>query len=326
MVTAFYLCAAPDRVCLISTNKPRRFLWKKGLSVIDKSSAIIDGVAFLTTLKQNYHLSSLLTVIIAFIGSWDSIFIDSRFGFTEFFPLIYVTVTVLFSSVLPPLFLTIIIAFVQLAVLNVLIFNSPALMAKNWPSFISFVLITSVLGIVANYISSYQLKRFKESSIRDHLTGLLNRRYFDATLEDKIQRGASKGFTYGVMLMDIDNFKGYNDQYSHATGDIILQRVASFLSETLERHAIVCRHGGDEFAIIIPDTSQAQLYDVAQNLRAEIKDVNITDICQAGKNLSLSIGLALFPENGNIAEDLMAHADRNLMLAKELGKNQVMPR
>ncbi len=227
---------------------------------------------------------------------------------------------------LPPLFLTIIIAFVQLAVLNVLIFNSPALMAKNWPSFISFVLITSVLGIVANYISSYQLKRFKESSIRDHLTGLLNRRYFDATLEDKIQRGASKGFTYGVMLMDIDNFKDYNDQYSHATGDIILQRVASFLSETLERHAIVCRHGGDEFAIIIPDTSQAQLYDVAQNLRAEIKDVNITDICQAGKNLSLSIGLALFPENGNIAEDLMAHADRNLMLAKELGKNQVMPR
>jgi len=229
------------------------------------------------------------------------------------------------SSVLLPLFITIIIATLQLAVLTVLITNSPALMAKNWSSFIAYVLITSVLSIVANYISSYQLKRFKESSIRDHLTGLLNRRYFDATLEDKIVRGTSKGFTYGVMLMDIDNFKRYNDQYSHATGDVILQRVALFLSDTLERHAIVCRHGGDEFAIIISDTGQAHLYAIAEKLRLEVKAVDLTDTCKAGEQISLSIGLALVPKNGKTVETLMAYADRNLMLAKELGKDRVMP-
>jgi diguanylate cyclase (GGDEF)-like protein len=286
----------------------------------------IDGVAYIATLKNMYRLSSILTVALSLIGTWGSIYIDSRLGLTEFFPLIYVTITVLLSSVLLPLLITIIIASVQLVVLITILSNTPALMAYNWASFISFVLILSVLSIVANYISSYQLKRFKENSIRDHLTGLLNRRYFDVTLEDKVDRGESKGIVYGIMLMDIDNFKKYNDQYNHATGDIILQKVSSFLVGTLEASAIACRYGGDEFAIIIIDTDYAQLYEIAQNLRTKVKNVDITDTCKTGEQLSISIGLALFPENGNTPELLMAHADRNLMVAKELGKDLVMPR
>lgn len=286
---------------------------------------LIDILAYGATLQKNYKLSSLLTVALALVGSWGAIFIDSQFGYTEFFPLIYITVPVLLSSLLLALPLTVLLAFLQQAALIVIVFNSPALLAKNWPSFIAFVFIASVLCIVANYISSYQLKQFKESSIRDHLTGLLNRRYFDVTLDYKIQRGASRGFTYGVMLMDIDNFKGFNDRYSHAIGDMILQRVASFLSDSLDRHAIVCRHGGDEFAIIIPDTNDKQLFELAEKLRTEIKELNITDICQPQEILSLSIGLALFPKNEITVVDLMDHADRNLMLAKELGKDRVMP-
>ncbi len=287
---------------------------------------IIDSIAYIATLKQNYRLSSLLTVALALIGSWGSIFIDSQLGLTEFFPLIYVTITVLLSSVLLPLLITILLATVQLAVLIVLLCNTPALMTYNWPSFITYVLITSVLSIVANYISSYQLKRFKENSIRDHLTGLLNRRYFDVTLEDMVSRSTSKGFTNGILLMDIDNFKKYNDQYNHTTGDIILQRVASFLLDSLGGHAIVCRYGGDEFAVIIFNTDFAQLFEIAQTLRMQVKTVDMTDMCKMGEQLSLSIGLSLFPENGNTSDVLMEHADRNLMLAKELGKDRVMPR
>ena len=286
---------------------------------------VIDVIAFISTLQHHYRLSSFLTVILAFIGSWGSIYIDSRVGFTEFFPLIYVTVTVLFSSVLLPLFITITIASLQLVVLIVIIVNSPLLLTNNWSSFLAYVLITSVLSIVANYISSYQLKHFKENSIRDHLTGLLNRRYFDVSLDDKLQHGVPNGFTYGIMLMDIDNFKTYNDQYNHATGDIILQRVASYLSDALETYAIVCRHGGDEFAIIIPNSPSADVYAMAEKLRVGIKTVDITDICQTGVHLSLSIGLAMAPENGTTSDEVMAHADRNLMLAKELGKDRVGP-
>ncbi|MBI9093415.1 MAG: GGDEF domain-containing protein [Sphaerochaeta sp.] len=286
----------------------------------------IDGIAYFGTLKNMYRLSSILTVSLSLIGSWGSIYIDSRLGITEFFPLIYVTITVLLSSLLLPILSTIILASVQLVVLISILSTTPALRAHNWASFIFFVLFTSVLSIVANYISSYHLKQFKENSIRDHLTGLLNRRYFDGTLEDKVHRGESKGMTYGVMLMDVDNFKKFNDQYNHATGDIILQRVSSFLVDTLEASAIACRYGGDEFAIMIIDTDYARLYGIAQDLRTEVKNVDITDTCKTGEKLSISIGLALFPENGNTTDLLMAHADRNLMEAKKLGKDLVMPR
>lgn len=286
---------------------------------------LIDALAYLFAKRQNYKMSSLLTVAMAMIGTWGAILIDSRFGFTEFFPLIYVTVSVLVSSVLLPLLLTIGIASVQLVALTVIIFHSPVLLGYNWPSFISYVLIASVICIVANYVSSYQIKRFQQSSVRDHLTGLLNRRYFDVTLEDKVKRGGPKAYTYGVMLLDIDNFKKYNDRYSHATGDIILQRVASFLSDALGLHSVVCRYGGDEFAIIISNIDHARLSETAEMLRQEIKTMDITDFCPEEGQVSISIGLALFPHDGKTAEDLMAQADRNLLLAKELGKDRVMP-
>ncbi len=288
--------------------------------------AVIDILAYWAAARQRVRLSSLLIIALSLIGSWTSIIIDSRLGLTEFFPLIYVTITVLLSGVLLPIVHTIILAAVQLMVLTYVVLHSPALMQLNWASFLSYVLIVSVLCIVANYISTHQLKSFQESSIRDHLTRLLNRRYFDATLEDQVQRGILRDFTYGVMLMDIDNFKKYNDSYGHATGDIILQRVATFLSEDLDRHAIVCRYGGDEFAIILPDTNHRQLYAVAEMLRTDVKTLDITDVCNAQDKLSLSIGLAMFPDNGETADALMEHADRNLMLAKKLGKDRVMPR
>lgn len=213
----------------------------------------------------------------------------------------------------------------QITALSILVFASPSLLAQNWPSFISYVLIVSVMSIVANYISSYQLKRFKETSIRDHLTGLLNRRYFDVTLEDRVKRGISKSYAYGVMLLDIDNFKKYTDQYSHATGDSILQRVATFLYDSLGMHSVVCRYGGDEFAIFIANITPPHLFGAAEDLRIGVKALDISDLCPGEMALSISIGLAMFPENGKTAELLMSQADRNLMLAKELGKDRVMP-
>lgn len=303
---------------------PKGSYERSAYSILIGLLALIDAKAFHALVKRNYQLSSLLTVILSIIGSWGAIYIDSTNGITEFFPLIYVTITLLLSGVLLSLGFTLVLAVLQLGLLIFIIFQYPSLLAHNWPSFISYVIITSVISIAVSYIISLQLKQFKENSIRDHLTGLLNRRYFDVTLEEKIHRGLSKEYTYGVMLMDIDNFKRYNDQYSHATGDEILQRIGVFLQDRAEQQSIVCRHGGDEFAIIVPNTNQIQLFQKAENLRTQAKELPISDICQKGERISLSIGLALFPEDGKTVEDLMAHADRNLLLAKEMGKDRVM--
>ncbi len=310
-------------VFTLRTN-PSNSYKRLAYSLLIGALAIIDGFALGAAVKKKYLLSSLLTVGMGLLGSWGTIWIESQMGLTDFFPLVYVTISVLFSSMLLSPLLTIILSSVQVIALTALVLQSPTLMAKNWSSFISYVLIVSVLGIVFNFIATSQLKRLKESSIRDHLTGLLNRRYFDVTLEDTIRRGRPKGFTYGIMMIDIDNFKNYNDKYGHATGDVILQRVATFLSDALERHSFVCRFGGDEFAIIIPDIKGDMLVAIAQNLREKVKGLDITDICFDQDKLSLTIGLALFPENGASATALMKHADKNLMLAKGLGKDRVM--
>lgn len=278
---------------------------------------IITSTAFVATLKNHYKISSVMTVFLSFVGSWGAIYIDSQHGITEFFPLVYVTINVLLSSVLLSLPFTMTIAVSQLISLVFLIFRNPVLLAQNWPSFTSYVFIASVICIATNYISSNQLKLFKESSIRDHLTGLPNRRYFDVTLEEKFNRGLSKGHTYGVMLIDIDKFKRYNDLYDHATGDTVLQRVGSFLQDRVDhQQSIVCRYGGDEFAGIFPTASMTQLKQKAESLKTGIKEVDITDICQPGEQLALSIGLAIFPENGKNVASIMSHADKNLILSK----------
>jgi len=114
---------------------------KQAYSLLIGFLACIDGIAYIATFRHNYRLSSLLTVTLALVGSWGSIIIDSQVGLTEFFPLIYVTITVLLSSVLLPLLITITIASVQLVVLIFLLCTTSALMAYNWASFITYVLI-----------------------------------------------------------------------------------------------------------------------------------------------------------------------------------------
>lgn len=314
-------------VCILAltTNAVGSYQWKTYPPLIAGLMAI-DLVAWYFTCKRKFLVSTLLTVSIALLGSWGSILIDAQQGITEFFPLIYVTITVILSSVSLPLLYTLVIASLQFVLLSLIVFSTPALMARNWASFLSYVLMVSALSMVANYIRTRQVRMFMESSIRDHLTGLLNRRYFDATLEDRVKRGSEKNISYGIMLMDIDNFKRYNDNFSHATGDTILQRIGSFLSGEMERNSIVCRYGGDEFAIILPDTNKNELFMIADKIRLDVKDLDISDICPNYPQLSLSIGLVLFPEDESTSEDLMAHADRYLMIAKEQGKDRVMSR
>ncbi|NCB03787.1 MAG: GGDEF domain-containing protein, partial [Spirochaetia bacterium] len=139
------------------------------------------------------------------------------------------------------------------------------------------------------------------------------------------QRSISKGFRYGIILIDIDNFKKYNDIYGHSVGDIILQRVGTFLQESVELQSVVCRYGGDEFAIILPNTTYKQLIEMGQEIRIGVKSLNITDVCKQGGQLSLSMGFAMYPLNGDTVEHLIDHADKNLLLAKDLGKDQIIP-
>jgi diguanylate cyclase (GGDEF)-like protein len=182
----------------------------------------------------------------------------------------------------------------------------------------------SVLSIITSYINKVYIGQLKENSIKDHLTLLFNRRYFDEILDYWIQKAQSKKNTFGVILIDVDNFKSYNDTHGHHSGDKLLQYISTFLASNVGFHDVVCRYGGDEFAIIITESTHEFVYEIASSIVSSINEIDFSTQGFGFNHVTLSMGLAFFPAHGLNRKDLMEHADKNLMKAKESGKNQVV--
>ncbi len=161
-------------------------------------------------------------------------------------------------------------------------------------------------------------------SCRDGLTGILNRRGFDDYLSKEWLRAIREVKELGLLLVDIDYFKPYNDNYGHQGGDESLRRVAQALGAALKRpNDIVARYGGEEFAVVLPDTSMAGASNIAELLRNEVERINIPhDFSTVTDHLTISIGVAsLKPAPGQTPEILIEMADKALYEAKRQGRN-----
>jgi diguanylate cyclase (GGDEF)-like protein len=163
------------------------------------------------------------------------------------------------------------------------------------------------------------------ASITDALTEVYNRRYFNLRLKEEFAKSKREGYPISVMISDLDNFKYYVDTYGHPMGDIILKEVASILKTSLRETDIICRFGGDEFAYLLPFSLSTDAKIVAERIKKNIENYKFL----AGKvndevRLTLSIGIASFPEHGNSEEELLSKADNALFKAKNMGKNKIV--
>ena len=165
---------------------------------------------------------------------------------------------------------------------------------------------------------------YKVLSSIDGLTELYNYRYLHQYLKIELEREKRYKRQLSLVMLDIDDFKNYNDQYGHLVGDLVLRKVASILRNATRGCDVLCRYGGEEFAIILPETSKEEAVVVCERIRQSIAEGEMLD--EKGTSvgcISATLGLASFPLDADNKDDLIDHADRALYQGKESGKNCV---
>jgi diguanylate cyclase (GGDEF)-like protein len=164
----------------------------------------------------------------------------------------------------------------------------------------------------------------RQQSIRDPLTNLFNRRYMEESLERELQRAARKGATIGVLMIDVDHFKGFNDSYGHDAGDALLCELGATFKSSIRGEDLACRYGGEEFVVILPDTALDEAVRRAELLRTKAKGLVVHHQDRSLRTVTVSIGAAVFPEHGGDGKTVLLAADRALYVAKSEGRDRVV--
>ena len=207
----------------------------------------------------------------------------------------------------------------------------------------------SITGFCVAFVGVFMMNmvrrresRLRELVVKDGLTNLYNRSYFYFRLNSEIQRAKRYGRTVSLLILDLDNFKQFNDRYGHLTGDGLLRTIAEVIRSNIRRSDkepsyevdIACRYGGEEFAVILPEAASAQGLVTAERLRANIANKGAVHVAERirseiekarveGASITVSIGVSSYPENGVEADGLIKAADDAMYHAKRSGKNRV---
>jgi diguanylate cyclase (GGDEF)-like protein len=187
-------------------------------------------------------------------------------------------------------------------------------------------LLGNVKGLLASpaILETAELRRIERSATTDSLTGLYNRRHFHNTLRFEISRCRRYGLALSLLLLDLDGFKQVNDEHGHPLGDVVLQRVGRTLRRALRDSDVACRFGGEEFAVVLPETSREGALALGERIRRRIEHDSVPTADGGRAGTTVSGGIASLPDDGRDADTLLAHADEALYAAKHAGKNRVL--
>ena len=183
---------------------------------------------------------------------------------------------------------------------------------------------TTFAGQVGLSIANIRLREaLRTQSVRDALTGLYNRRYLEEVLEREVRRAARAAQSLGVLMIDLDHFKSFNDTYGHEAGDAVLRETGQFLTKGIRAEDFVCRFGGEEFVVILPTADLEASRARAERLRLKMRELAVMYLGKSLGMVTISVGVASFPQHGMSPKELMAAADAALYNAKRSGRDQV---
>lgn len=164
----------------------------------------------------------------------------------------------------------------------------------------------------------------RQQAIHDGLTGLYNRLYLDESLSRELYRQERNGQSLSIIMLDLDHLKSINDVYGHAAGDAVLRTLGDLLKQSVRASDLPCRFGGDEFVLVMPDTSLETAVRRAMKIADHFRKMSIPYGTQTLGGYTLSIGVACAPQHGHTSQDLLAAADQALYQAKRGGRDQVV--
>ena len=189
---------------------------------------------------------------------------------------------------------------------------------------ISFILMVFVAAYIIKYLlKSRDFDHQYKLATTDGLTELFNHRYFQEQMAMQVETCKRYNSHFSLILIDIDFFKKFNDVYGHQSGDAVLRQVATKLKKNVRATDIVCRYGGEEMTIVLPNTDRDEAIITAQKLCQLIAEKPFKLVNDQESNVTISLGVSTYPQNGETPSELIAYADERLYSAKENGRNRV---
>ncbi len=164
----------------------------------------------------------------------------------------------------------------------------------------------------------------KYQSVRDPLTGIFNRRHMEEALQRELLRATRNGNPVAVLMADIDHFKQFNDAFGHEAGDVLLRDLGALLASEIRGGDIACRYGGEEFLLILADTDLPSACERAAKLQQQVRNLQVHYRGETLRRISLSMGVAGFPQHGATVSEIVTAADRALYKAKATGRDRVV--
>lgn len=284
-----------------------------------------------------FKASSQTLVVMTMLVPWASLLIDPNILAGDFVPLLYFIFSIILSTLFLSIWETVIVSVVQVSLLGYVIFSTGLAERINSTSLMYFVSLLAIFSIVINYVRENNMRQLlaqtrllersrrnlQTQSILDPLTGLYNRRYLETLMQEELAIAADNNAPLGFLMIDLDNFKQINDTYGHNVGDRVLREIGQILSQSTRQTDYLFRHGGDELVLVMPGTSIEVAERRAGQLRKNIESLVIPLEGQIIDSLTISIGVAIYPEHGCTKEELIRTSDQALYQAKEKGRNRV---
>jgi diguanylate cyclase (GGDEF)-like protein len=192
---------------------------------------------------------------------------------------------------------------------------------KPWENDYLKLQVCEMLQMHANLIEKNELRTL---AITDPITGLTNHRFFQESLKDEFEKAVQSGEALSIIMIDVDHFKAFNDRYGHPEGDRLLADISKVFAREIKSFGSVSRYGGEEFAAILPAIELSEAHDIADRIRRAVETAAFNGPLGYRAYVTISLGVASYPEQAQSANQLVQLADQALYQAKRQGRNQTV--